>query len=302
MGGACIAHDNRLAEYYHYRLGAQKFAAMAEKSLGYPVSIAKAQGWINDKYESLPTIFFDELVIASQPLIVHSKIIQQQIKQLYGYHAECLPFCIYNQFSEQELSLDSRLKVKAALGISQDEVAIVTMGIMHPTKAPLECIWTIARLRQLGINAHLYFVGNNGADLLRSEKHFIEKLGLQNFLHATKSTWVSEMEFRNYILAADFAIQLRKGPLGPVSGALQECVSAGLPVVSNENMVQSVEVENIAYAVPNELKPMLIADKIYNAYQGGKHLSRLSKERETYIEIHSFENYSKQILNMLKLS
>lgn len=300
FGGCCIAHDNRLTDFYYHIHGKQKFAFILEKSLGRSVSIEETEGWLQNA-EILPTIFYDELILSSQPLIVHSKIIQNKIKKIYNYQAEYLPFCIYSHFTEQELDLGSRAKTREKLGIPKDKVVIISLGDVRYVKGALECIWTISILRQWGINADFYFVGKDYLNIQKSEKDLIKSLDLENHIHFSQE-WVNDNEFNNYILGADFAIQLRKGLIGGASGCLQNCISAGLPVVANYDLAQSIEAQELAYTVPDNLSPILIAESIYNAYQKGEHICRLTKKREHYINMHNFDDYVKELMKLLKLN
>lgn len=300
-GGPCISHDNRLTELYYSRLGEQKFLEKAEATLGFPVSINEVYNWMQNP-NKLPLLFFDDVISLSQPFIVHSKLIQNQIQKIYGCDAKYLPLSILNQFTEHELSYAMRLKVRKELGIPEERIVIVTLGIMHEVKAPNKCILAVDLLRQYGMNAHLYFVGTSGSLFLDKEKKLINKLGLQNYIHSTGDDWISDTEYKNYIIAADFSIQLRIGPIGQVSAALQDCISGGLPVVASKDLAQSIEAEDIVHVVSDNLCPIEIAKKLHEAYQAGEHLTRITNKRKRYLEIHSVENYAFEFMKILNLS
>lgn len=297
FGGCCIAHDASLLEYYFSLESEKKALEMASQRLGRTVLLDEICTWIKNP-KILPTIFFDELIIASQPLIVHSKVVQSNIMKLYSYRPAYLPFSIYHEFQDNELTSDYREKVRSNLKIPKEQLVIISLGHVADVKGPCESVYAIDILRKKGLDAHLHFVGKNnlGANTIE----LVESLGLQGCIHC-HNQWLSNQEYRNYILAADFAIQLRKHYYNPLSGAISDCISAGLPVVSNHDMVQAMDAADVAYTVPNDLNPVLIAEKIYEAYQLGRHKTRLSEERTRYIEAHNFDLYARGLINILNL-
>lgn len=299
FGGCCIAHDSHLFHYYYYLVGKEKTLEMACQSLGRPISLEELQDWM-EHAKKLPTLFFDELIASSQPLIVHSRVLQRNVEKIYSYRPEYLPFGIQREFQEYELSPDYRMKVRRALNIPEGRLVIVTLGMLHEVKGPLDCISAVHILRQGGIDAHLYFVGECYS-IDPPEMKVVRELGLEGAVHWSEK-WMSSDDYRNYILAADFAIQLRKYRLGVLSGAMCDCISAGLPVVSNKDLVESMEAKDVAYTVPDDLNPVLIAEKIFEGYQLGHHQCRLTKGRKEYTEAHSFDLYAKKLINLLKLN
>jgi glycosyltransferase involved in cell wall biosynthesis len=299
FGGACLAHDNRLAELYHWLYGPEGFARLASRSLGRPVSVAEAQGWMADP-GALPTIFFDELVPTADPLIVHSRGIQAQVQKQYGCRAEYLPFCSYRQFDREELTAAHRREVRARLGVPPDRILILTLGFVCPrTKAPAETVWALELLRDWGLPIEFYFVGSSehaGPDLGRQ----IEELKLSDRVHFTEN-WVSDARYRDFLIAADFGIQLRTHGFGGLSGGVLDCISAGLPTVVNDDLARATDAPDFVLRTSDALSPVLIAEQIATAYQAGRHTDRLSPQREAYLREHSFERYAELMMEVLGL-
>jgi glycosyltransferase involved in cell wall biosynthesis len=298
-GGACLAHDNRLAELYYFWRGPQKFVAMASRSLGRPVSVEEAQSWLYNASE-LPWTFFDEILAKADPLIFHSRGIQAHVAEAYGKKTRHLPFCCYRHFTDEELSEGSRQDARRRLRLPPDRVAVVTLGFISPHKAPLECLWALEHLRAWGVPADLYFVG--------SDQHFkgplvewTERLQLGEYVHVL-GDWVSDQVYRDFVLAADFGIQLRTHGFGGLSGAVLDCISAGLPTVINRDMAEATEGPSYVLRVPDHLSPTLIAEQLVNAYEAGLHRTRVGAAREAYVREHSFDNYAVQMMQVLGLS
>lgn len=298
-GGACLAHDNRMADFYNWRRGKHEFAAMASRALGRPVSVEEAQDWLKDG-SRLPWTFYDEIVAKADPIMVHSRGIQALLARHYGVQARYLPFCCYRHFTEEELSPASRQAARQRLGIPADQVVIISLGMVHPTKAPPECLWALEHLHAWGLPAHLYFVGSDqGYEWPLAD--WACRLGLRAHVH-TLGDWVSDQVYRDFLLAADLAIQLRTHGLGGLSGAVLECISAGLTTVVNQDLAEAMEGPSYVLRVPDHLSATLIAEQLIEAYEAGRHRTRLGPERDAYIREHSFDNYALRLLEGLGLS
>jgi glycosyltransferase involved in cell wall biosynthesis len=298
-GGACLVHDNRLAELYWWWRGRDYFAKMASRSLGRPVSADEAESWVHDPGR-LPSIFFDEVLVKADPLIVHSRGIQAQVARQYGKEAAYLPFCCYRHFTDAELTDAARTQARARLGIPTDRVVVISLGIVGSAKAPQECLWALEQLRAWGIPAHLYFVGS-ATGMEATLRTIAEELRITTHVHLL-ADWVSGEKYRDFLLAADYAIQLRTHFFGGLSGALLDCISAGLPTVANEDLAEAMDGPDYVYRVPDRLSPVLIAERIADSLATGAHRSRTSALRQQYVCEHSFSNYAAQMMQVLGLN
>lgn len=297
-GSACIAHDNRLAELYAWWRGAEAFAAMASQSLGRAVSVAESQEWLRHPHR-LPSIFFDEILPKSDPLIVHSRGIKARVSEQYGVDAACLPFCSYDVPEDSDLEENARQEARRRLGLPADQVVIVTFGIVSPVKGSIECLWALEQLQAWGIPAHLYFVGEAGG----ARSHLADwtaKLGLSGSVHLMQE-WVSDRAYRDFLLAADLAIQLRKHFFGGLSGALLDCIGAGLPTVANRDLAEAVEAPDFVLRVPDQLSATLIAERLADGLAAGLHRRRLTEARSAYLAEHSFDRYAALMMKVLAL-
>jgi len=297
-GGTAIVHDNRLAELYYWWYGPRTFAEMSSRSLGREVSVDESESWIRDP-SRLPSIFFDEIIPMAETMIVHSRGIQKQVKKQYGFACEYLPFCCYRHFQEEELEEGSRTQARKRLGIPQDKIMIITMGLVSSSKGPLECVWAVEQLIAWGLPVSFFFVG--------SSEHYagplhdlIDQLGIHDHVH-TLNGWLSNETYRDYLLAADFAIQIRSHRLGGLSGAVMDCISAGLTTVCNMDLAESMEAPDFVLRVPDNFSPILMAERIMNSFQERQHATRLTGERLAYLKEHSFDIYAERIMSALGL-
>jgi hypothetical protein len=54
--------------------------------------------------------------------------------------------------------------------------------------------------------------------------------------------------------------------------------------------------------VPDHFTPTLVAEQLANAYEAGRHHTRLTPARARYVREHSFETYAAQLMRVLQLN
>jgi len=294
LGGACIVHDSRLAELTAWWKGEEHVRGIAERSLGRDVSIEEVRGWLANP-GSLPTLFYDEMLETAEPLFVHSAGIRAHAGRLYGVDAEHLPFSVYRDFHEQDLSADARRAARDALGIPRDRVVVISLGIVDAVKRPKKCVEAIAEIIARGIPAHLYFVGACAPHVRAS---LTTSPGIADHVHFS-ADWISEDDYRRYILAADAGIQLRTHFYGGISGALTDCVAAGLPTVANDDLATAIDAPSYVERVPDKPTTQLVADALVACLARGADRRQQEPERLAYSREHSFDTYARRLLTRL---
>jgi len=299
-GGACVEHDNRLAELYAWWRGPEAFAEMASRSLRRPVTIEESCSWLANPGQ-LPCLFFDEILAKAEPLIVHSRGIQRNLKERYGFKAAYLPFCCHRQFADTDLSEGARAGARMRLGLPGDRITMITLGIAAPVKGSTECIWALEQLLAWGIKAELHFVGPSDQEHRQPLIDLCRRLKLEDHVHFSDD-WVSDQTYRDFLVAADYAIQLRTHGFGGLSGAVMDCISAGLPTVVNEDLAHAVEAPGYVLSVPDNLSPTLIAEQLCNAIGSDLHRRRVRPERKEYLSVHNFEEYAPRMMEVLGLA
>jgi glycosyltransferase involved in cell wall biosynthesis len=293
-GGACIAHDSRMLGFYR-QLAMDRATAVASRELGRVVTAAEIEGWLADE-ASLEALHMGEIAAAADPLLVHSAMTARLLRERYAATPTQLPFCIYRPWQPEQLA--AREAARMRLGLPDRQVVIATFGSVHRTKAPVECIWALEILRGWGIDAALHFVG------VHAERHGLqalaEKLGLAACVRFL-GCYVSEQVYRDYLLAADLGIQLRLTYFGSLSGALLDCVAAGLPTVANASLAGAMDAPDYVRRVPDALSPLLVAEALADLLDLGLARQRPEAARRAYEAAHSFPLYAAQLCHSLGL-
>ena len=298
-GGACICHDVRLAGFYGAFLGHPHALATASAELGRPVMRTELDGWLADE-SKLEATFLGEVAAVAEPLLLHSPPVARIVADRFGTTPVCLPFSIYRPWTAEELGPRSRQAARRRLGIPEGELLIATFGFISGNKGPQECIWALDALRGWHLPARLAFVGASLMDLA-SLLRLRTSLDLEEYV-TFAGEFASEAVYRDYLLAADYAIQLRSYGMGGLSGALLDCIAAGVPSVANKDMADAMEAPGYVRRIPNYLAPLLVAEEIADMVAKGRHLDRNSAERRVFEASHNFSAYAEQLCETLGFS
>lgn len=300
-GGASIAHDARMLQFYFSERGPQATADLAARELNRPVSVLEVSAWLEDEGR-METTFLSDIAAASTPMIVHSPVTQTMMRANLGIETTHLPFCIYHPFEAATLQPARRRAARTKLGVARDEVLLATFGHVDSVKGPEDCLWALERLRSWGVNASLHFVGQcvKNTEISDSLASLAERLGLGNSVRFYPE-YLGEDVYFDYLLAADVAIQVRRYGLGGLSGALLDCAGAGLPCVANQSLFDAVSPPP-AYtaAVPDVLSPVLLAERVADLV-GVRGARKTEATRLAFCDERSLARYAKLLMAALGL-
>lgn len=297
-GGACIEHDNRLLGFYGSLLGSPRACAVAERELGRSVSVEEVGSWLQDE-SRLRATFLGEIAEWASPMFVHSRVTAKIVRERFSKTAIYLPFSIYRQWETDPTDRRLKLAARRRLGIAKKEFAIISLGFVHSNKAAEECIWAVDLLRSWDIPAKLHFVGGFASDE-GPFRNLVSNLGLTDHV-VFSSDFVGEAQYRDYLLAADAAVQLRTHFFGGLSGALLDCIAVGLPSVANEDLALAMEGPTYVSTVPDHPSPVLVAEALAKISQKAANRSQFDEARRHYCDVHSFKNYAQQLCEGLGL-
>jgi glycosyltransferase involved in cell wall biosynthesis len=298
FGGACIQHDNRMLDFYSILLGRHRAERTAERELGRPLRPGELDQWLGDG-AAIEATFQGEVAAISKPLFLHSSRTAQIIGERFAAKPKVLPFAIYRHWVESDFDADRQRQARDRLGIGPSEVAIISLGFVHDSKAPRECIAALEMLRFWGIPAKLYFVGEVGRDV-EELKTFCRETGVGDCV-SFFAEYTSEATYRDFLLAADLAVQLRTHLLGGLSGALLDCIAVGLPAVANADLADSMDAPFYVERVHDRPSPVLIANAMANIIERHGGQVRPHQERKAFASTHNFQTYAIRLSEGLAL-
>lgn len=299
FGGACVQHDSRLFGLYAWVWGRSHTKQLAESELGRSISDGELDLWFSDE-SNLEATLLGELADIAEPLCLHSKITIEIVRKRFHVDPAFLPVGLYRPWQKEQLTYQERIAARLRLGISDDEVAVMSFGFVNRSKCPEDGIWALYLLRAWNIPAKLYIVGDvdAGAPQLFELCQALDIIEHVKFARA----YISETSYRDFLLAADAGLQIRSHLLGGTSGALLDCISVGLPTVSNEDLAAAMEAPSYVQRVPDRHSPVLIAEALVRAIHLASDRSKFEEERQAYSKAHDFANYARVLCDALSLS
>ena len=296
-GGAVICHDGRLLDLYWHHLGRERAVRLAEAELGRDLEPGELESWLSGRRPP-GALLFGELAEVAEPLMFHARAAVREVRRRYGVEAKHLPFCLARSFAAEAVGPAARDAARERLGVGPDTVLIVTLGFTHETKAPEDVLWALEVLRAWGVPARLLYVGAAMMDFTPL-RHLAGELDLLAYVDFG-GAYVSEAYYRDALLAADVAIQLRTLGPGSVSGALADCIAAGLPAVASAALADALDAPSYVRAVPDAPSPVLVAEAAL-ALLGEAPRSGTEPERRAFAASHGFDTYAVRLLEALGL-
>jgi glycosyltransferase involved in cell wall biosynthesis len=224
--GIVVLHDYLFQGFYAEKYAADKdfesYAGLQEKYYGEKgrrIARHIADGLpdpIWDREEGIDYPLNEEIIPLARALIVHSVFVKKKISGLWE-----LPMATINHHGHHLKAFDNS-KIRASLGISGEEILILSTGFINRNKRLHIAIPAVTELNLPRVK--YLVVGKDGSNLLKrivdpSNKNVIIK------------GYVPLEELEGYISAADLCINLRYPTMGESSGALMRMMSCGKAVV-----------------------------------------------------------------------
>lgn len=236
---------------------------------------------------------------ASLGVIVHSEHSRRLADQHYGKgssnHWAVIPLL------RTRASGISREQARSRLGIPGADFVICSFGLLGPSKLNHRLLTAFLQ-SSLATSAvtHLVFVGENhdgeyGLALLKK----IEQAGLSNRVRITG--WADSEEFQCYLAAADVAVQLRARSRGETSAAVLDCMSHGLPTVTNANgSMADIDPQGV-WMLPDEFEDSELVSALETLWKSPDKRSSLGNEAQRIIEQqHAPEHCAEQYFSAIE--
>jgi glycosyltransferase involved in cell wall biosynthesis len=183
-------------------------------------------------------------------LIVHTSYSLDLARQWYGSIQEA-DWAVIPLMREIQSNVD-RGKAREALGFTGDDFVVCSFGMLGPSKLNHRLLeaWLASRLSERN-NSYLVFVGENhaggyGQELLRRIKNSKARKRIRI------TGWACADTFRQFLAAADVAVQLRTMSRGETSPAVLDCMSHGLGAIVNANGSMAELAEEAVWMLPDE--------------------------------------------------
>ena len=245
-----------------------------------------------------PTLFLEPIIEKAAPLIVHTKEFGKLLKERHAIDAKVAQFTPHITFSPRALRGPARSAARKRLGLPEGAFVVATFGKVDVVRKGFgSCVAALDLLRSWKIPAELYCVGNAAhtrKQVLRIAKDF----GVEKYVHLSWD-FVARERYRDFLVASDAAIQVRNFGLGNPSAALTDCISAGLPTVTTDEMAAYCNAPSYVMRIPHHISPLLIAERLADAFVSRPFSAKIEQERQEYCKVHSFDRYVQALSRIL---
>ena len=258
------------------------FARSLYKSHGYLALSALFKEGVDAVSVRFPT---NEAVLENAAgVIVHSQYSKDIAEKWYGRNIS-KSWQLIPQLHALPQQI-SRKEARLRLQLDSDDFIICSFGIVAPTKLNdrLLSAWSSSRLAD-DQRCHLVFVGENhkgdyGQQLLAT----IRKSGVKDRIKITG--FVSAESYRQYLAAADVAVQLRTSSRGETSRAALEVMVNGLPLIVNDHGTMTDYPDDILIKLPDNFSDGQLIQAIESLYEDSSLRQDLGKSGYCYVTKH----------------
>lgn len=225
------------------------------------------------------------VIEAARGVIVHSAFAKQLARDWYGEHAADDWVRVPRPRALAPApDAAMRARARAALGLNESDFVVCSFGATGWTQLShlLLDAWARSEFAKRP-EAVLVFVG--GPDDEVDGGAFCGALAAQARIagRAQITGWVDDDTYRNWLAAADVAVQLRGRSRGEASGALLDCMAAGLPTIVNAHgAMQEIPADAVlAISDPFEMRELI--DALENLRTDVQSRRRLGDNARSYV-------------------
>jgi glycosyltransferase involved in cell wall biosynthesis len=294
-----VAHDTRMVELYMALQGKGGVEQVMLRGTGASALSPSLDEQIDDM-RLLQNTGFWEIARRARMLIMHSPSAAPRIEAETGVAPRLLPFA--NQRAPHgEVTQQMRRDARARLGFDEGEFAgtvhIASLGFVDVrTKMTDVVIESAAWLSQWGHRVSLHLAGAASSDEVATLTARAREAGIANF---RITGFLSDDEFRDYLLAVDLGLQLRISPLLGVSGPLSDLAAYGTTSLASNGLAVDVDTPGFVDRLPDDVSPVMVAEAMeYRLAHPIPHEDREGMRRE-YLERKSPARYAEQLLALL---
>jgi FkbM family methyltransferase len=226
------------------------------------------------------------LLQRAQGVIVHSSysrhLAQTHYGEDFGKDWAVIPF------PRRLPDVIDREKARTALGLAKNDFVICTFGILGETKLNQHLLdaWLQTPMAAED-NCHLVFVGQDSQN-----NEYCEQL--RRAIHSSPARsriritgYVQPELYRQYLQAADIAVQLRTLSRGETSAAVFDCLAYGVPTIVNANGSMAELPEGCVMMLPEEFSTEDLARAIMTLRDEPEKRQALSNEARRVAAGHS---------------
>lgn len=290
-----ISHDARMNEFYLSLLGDGGTTQIMEAN-GIPLTLD-----LHDQIADMRLLqdaAFWQVAHRAKTLVFHTPTSAHHIGAQTQTQPESILFANYRTPNESLVTREMRSKARCELGFSPDVLHLATFGYAdNRTKMTDIVLESAAWLQTWGQDVALHVVGSASEAAKVELENRAQEAGLASF---EVTGYVNDSVYRNYLLAADLAIQLRiSGYLG-VSGPLSDLAAYGSRAIASDGLAQDVDTPDFIERISDHVSPFLIAQRISEMLTCKSDPDKIERQRANYLKEKAPTSYADQLRLILK--
>ena len=220
------------------------------------------------------------LMQQARGVIVHSEHAQALAAAWYGPGAAAVVDVI--PLPRRPAVHRPREQARVRLGLSDADFLVCSFGLLGVTKLNRELLaaWLESALCR-DAHCQLVFVGENdpwsyGQDLAR----LVARSGSGR---VRITGWVDAETYRDYLAAADLAVQLRTRTRGETSAAVLDTLNHAVPTVANANGALSELPADVVYRLPDSFTTRELAEALDTLWRDGSRRAELGARGRAHV-------------------
>ena len=295
-----IAHDTRMVEFYMSLRDRGGVEQVMLKTLdpNAPADISPALDDQIDDMRLLQNAGMWEVARRSRGLVLHAQSSAQRLAVETGMTPVLLPFANQRVPSSSVITSDIRSEARARLGFDSTCIHLASFGYVDTrTKMSDQVIQAAGWLSQWGHKVSLHLVGSASESVIEAVNLAARAAGIYEFC---VTGFVSEEEFRDYLLAVDLGVQLRISPQLGVSGPLSDLAAFGTRAVASSGLAIDVDAPEYIHRLPESVSALLVAEAIESVLESDSDPSRIEPERIAYLSGKQPQLYAQKLFDYLE--
>ena len=292
-----IAHDTRMVEYYMAMRGQGGVEQVMVRGQARRSLNPSLDDQIDDM-RLLQNAGFWEIANQSTMLILHSSSAAPRIESETGVRPALLPFANQRVPHTDHITQAMRDEARQRLGFNPDTIHLGTFGFVDVrTKLTDVVVEAAAWLSQWGYKISLHLAGSASESDVKALAKRAEEAGIAEF---EVTGFLTDDQFRDYLLAVDLGVQLRVSPLLGVSGPLSDLAAFGTTSIASSGLAIDVDTPNYIDRLPDDVSSLMVAEAIEHRIKNPIPHNVREEQRIAYLDAKSPARYAAALLELLR--
>jgi glycosyltransferase involved in cell wall biosynthesis len=217
----------------------------------------------------------------STGVIVHSDHSIDLAREWYGESVTA--FMRKVPFLPRQLEKGNRREARARLQIPEEAFVVCSFGWITPFKLcdTILRAWLASPLAK-SADCYLIFVGaTSDGDYGKSFARKVDAIGSRSPVRITG--YVDEQQFRDYLSAADLALQLRTQSRGETSATIFDCLAQNLPLIVNAHGSAAELPEGVVVKIDDEFADKVLIEALTSLHASPERRREISARTASYL-------------------